>query len=139
PNTYAANAPHWDLLDTGIRAESWVWAYQMILNSAAWTADANTLFLYKLQQTGDFLRRVTPYALSSNRTIFHSKGLLQIAQLVPEFSNAADWETYSRGLLFNAMDAQLYNDGGHVEESPGYAGNVIDDLLEAYWLDQKKG
>ena len=138
PNTWAANDPHWNLLDTSIRAESWAWAYQMISNDPAWTADANTLFLYKLYQHGDFLRKVTPYDLASNRALFHAKGLLTIAQLMPKFTGAADWETYSRGLLFNAMDAQLYNDGGHVEASPGYTANVVDDLLEAYWLDQQK-
>jgi hypothetical protein len=37
------------------------------------------------------------------------------------------------------MDAQLYPDGGHIEESPNYAVNVINDLLEAYWLDRLKG
>jgi hypothetical protein len=139
PNSYGANAPHWNLLDTAIRAESWAWSYQQIVNSAAWTADANTLFLYKLQQTGDFLRRVTPYDAASNRTVFHAKGLLSIAQLAPEFLGASEWETYSRALLFKAFDAQFFNDGGHVEQSPGYTANIVDDLLEAYWLDQKKG
>ncbi len=111
----------------------------MILNSSAWTSTDNTLFLYELAQTGDFLRNVTPYALTSNKTIFHAKGLLEISQLMPEFTNAADWQTYSRGLLFNAMDAQFYPDGGQVEQSPGYTANLVDDLLEAYWLDQKMG
>jgi hypothetical protein len=139
PNTWAASPPHWNLLDAAIRAESWTFTYQMLVGSAAWAADTNTLFLVKLYEHGDFLRRVTPYELSSNRSLFHAKGLHSIAQLVPEFVGASDWETYSRGLLFNAMDAQLYNDGGHLEASPGYTANVIDDLLEAYWLDQKKG
>ncbi|HEX8522100.1 MAG TPA: alginate lyase family protein [Tepidisphaeraceae bacterium] len=138
PNSYTSNTPHWNLLDTSIRAESWTWAYQMILNSGAWTADANTLFLYQLYQHGDFLRRVTPYDAASNRAIFHAKGLLSIAQLVPEFTGASDWETYSRAMLFKGMDAQFYNDGGHVEQSPGYTANIADDLLESYWLDQKK-
>src|SRR5439155_11394107 len=95
--------------------------------------------LYKLYQHGDFLRRVTPYDLTTNRSLFEAQGLLQLAQLVPEFAGSADWETYARGLLFDAMDAQLNPDGGHAESSPGYAGNVILSLLELYWLDQKKG
>src|SRR5439155_21293000 len=116
-----------------------VWSYQMVLGSGGWTGDANSLFIYELYKHGDFLRRVTPYALSSNRSLFEATGLLEIAQLMPEFDNAADWETYGRNLLFGAMDGQLNADGGHAESSPGYAGSVIDSLLEMYWLDQKKG
>jgi hypothetical protein len=139
PNTWASSDPPWQPLDTAQRADNWVWAYQMVLGSAGWTSDANTLFLYKLYQHGDFLRRVTPYALSSNRSLFEASSLLEIAQLVPEFDNAADWETYGRNLLFGAMDAQLNADGGHAESSPGYAGQVILSLLESYWLDQLRG
>ncbi len=129
----------WQPLSVGMRADSWAWSYQMVLGSAGWSASANTLFLYKLYQHGDFLRRVTPYALTSNRSLFEAQGLLEIAQLVPEFSSSADWEIYSRKLLFSAMDAQLYADGGHFEESPGYAGSIITSLLEMYWLDRRKG
>ncbi|HYO10990.1 MAG TPA: alginate lyase family protein [Tepidisphaeraceae bacterium] len=139
PNQFATMDPPWQPLDTAFRADNWTWAYQMVLGSAGWTGTANTLFLYKLQQHGDFLRRVTPYALDSNRSLFEASGLLQIAHLVPEFSDSADWKTYARNLLFGAMDKQINADGGHAESSPGYAGSVINSLLEMYWLDQKKG
>jgi hypothetical protein len=137
PNTFTEIK--WYPLDTAMRAENWTWAYQMVLGSSGWTGSANTLFLYKLWQHGDFLRRVTPYALTSNRSLFQATGLLEIAQLVPEFGAAPEWETYSRNLLFNAMDAQINADGGHAESSPGYAGQIISLLLESYWLDQQKG
>ncbi len=135
----AASDPPWQPLDVAFRSDNWVWAYQMVLGSAGWTGDANSLFLHELYQHGNFLRNVTPYALSSNRSLFQATGLLEIAQLMPEFDNAADWETYGRNLLFGAMDGQLNGDGGHAESSPGYAGDVILSLLEMYWLDQKKG
>ena len=139
PNAWASSDPPWQPLDVAERSDNWVWAYQMVLGSAGWTSDANTLFIWKLYQHGDFLRKVTPYALSSNRSLFEATGLLEIAQLMPEFDNASDWETYGRNLLFGAMDGQLNADGGHAESSPGYAGQVIDSLLEMNWLDQKKG
>jgi hypothetical protein len=139
PNAWATDDPPWQPLDVAHRADNWTWAYQHVLGSAGWTADANTLMLYKLYQHGDFLRRVTPYALSSNRALFEAQGLMEVAHLVPEFDNAADWKSYGRNLLFGAMDAQINADGGHAESSPGYAGAVINSLLESYWLDQKKG
>jgi hypothetical protein len=82
---------------------------------------------------------VEPYPLASNRSMFEAQGLFEIAQLVPEFDNAADWKTYSRNLLFSAMDAQVNPDGGHAESSPGYMGQIISALLESYWLDKRKG
>jgi hypothetical protein len=129
----------WQPLSVATRAMSWTWAYQMLLGSSQWDAQSNTLFLYKLYEHGDFLRRVTPYALDTNRSLFEAQGLLDIAHLVPEFIGAADWKTYGRGLLFGAMDNQLNADGGHAESSPGYATNVVSALLELYYLDQKKG
>jgi hypothetical protein len=139
PNQWASSDPPWEPLDVAQRADNWTWAYQMILNSSAWTGTANTLFLYKLYQHGDFLRRVTPYAASSNRSTFEATGLLEIASLVPEFDQAADWNSYGHTLLFQSMDGQFNADGGQDESSPGYAGAVIQQLLEMYWLDQKQG
>ena len=54
PNSWASNDPPWEPLDVAQRADNWVWAYQMVLGSAAWTGDANSLFIYELYQQGDF-------------------------------------------------------------------------------------
>ena len=139
PNDWPKLAPRWNLLDASVRASSWSWTYQMVLGGSGWTAQANTLFLAKLYEQGDFLRRVTPFAVNGNRALVHASGLLQIAQVMPEFTTSPEWETYARKLLFSAMDAELYPDGGHIEQSPNYAINVINDLLEAFWLDRLKG
>ena len=135
----AGNDPGWQAFSVAVRAGAWTWAYPMLLNSTGWTGAANTLMLAKLWEHGDYLRRVTPYALDRNRALFEAAGLMQVAHLVPEFTGTADWKAYGRNLLFGAMDHQLNPDGGHAESSPGYAGNVILALLEMYWLDQKKG
>ena len=107
PNTYLTQQPHWFLLDTSIRAEYWTWSYFQVLGSPGWTGAANTLFLYKLDQHGDFLSRVAPSPLSSNRVISHAKGLLNVAEMFPEFTGAASWETYARDLLFKSMAANF--------------------------------
>src|SRR5439155_19319736 len=130
------DSPAWQPFGVATRVDAWTWAYQMMVGSAGWTADANSLFLYKLYQQGDRLRSVPPYALTSNRSQVEAQALLQIAQLFPEFDKASNWETYGRNLLFGAMDAQLNPDGGHVESRPGYAGNVLLAIVEMYLLDQ---
>ncbi|MGH7175913.1 MAG: heparinase II/III family protein, partial [Tepidisphaeraceae bacterium] len=127
------------VLDTGIRVESWCWAYYLLLGSGAWSKEANSLFLYKLFQQADFLSTATSYGNTDNRTISHAKGWFFIAGLFPEFTSAAAWETASRQLLFDATDGQFYNDGSHREQSPGYTQGIVEDLLEAKLLDQLNG
>ncbi|HEV2292486.1 MAG TPA: alginate lyase family protein [Tepidisphaeraceae bacterium] len=139
PSSWSPDAKQWNLLDTSVRAHTWVWVHQTVLNSSGWTPAANTLLLAKLWEHGDHLRRVRAYSLASNRTLIHASALMHIAQLMHEFTDSPGWETYGRKLLFGAMDAQFHPDGGHIEQSPNYAVNGINDLLEAYWLDTRKG
>jgi len=139
PATFSATDQKGWLLDTSVRVESWVWSYQQVLASSAWSKEANSLFLYKLNQQGQFLASSTPYPTSDNRSLSEAKAWLYIAQVFPEFVGSATWETNARALLFGAMDGQFYDDGSHVEQSPGYASGVIEDLLEVKKLDQING
>jgi hypothetical protein len=95
-----------------------------VLPSTTWSKEANSLFLYKLNQQGQYLATATSYPSSDNRSLSHAKGWLYVAQLFPEFVGATTWQTNARTLLFNALDGQFYNDGSHVEQSPGYASRV---------------
>ncbi|MEM6315839.1 MAG: heparinase II/III family protein, partial [Planctomycetota bacterium] len=127
-----------------IRTEYWQWSYFLALGDANWESDANTLMLLKLNEAGNFLLTNADAALESgevdsNRDLTLAKTLQHLGQAFPEFANAADWEATGRELLFAAMDAQLYDDGSHVEQSPGYAAGVVEDLIDAYVLDQRNG
>src|SRR5205814_6617362 len=64
---------------------------------------------------------------------------LYVAELFPEFTAAANWQTRARQLLFDAMDGQLYDDGSHREQSPGYTQSIIEDLLETKLLETRNG
>lgn len=129
------------LLDTSLRVENWLWAGFTMLGDSDWTAAGNSLWIYKLIQQGDYLysqaQTTTDYA--SNRTISLAKSLLMLAQMFPEIDTAPAWETTARNLLYTAWDAQLFADGSHVEQSPTYTAGVVEDLLEAKWLDEKNG
>ncbi|HEV2295542.1 MAG TPA: alginate lyase family protein [Tepidisphaeraceae bacterium] len=140
PATWATTGGvSWDLLSASLRVEHWIWTYQMVLNSAEWTKEANTLFISRLWEHGDFLARAKAYEPSTNRSLFHAKSEMMLAQVFPEFLGAPSWELQGRNRMFAAMDAQLYNDGSHVEQSPNYTGLVIEDVLEAKWLDELNG
>ncbi len=131
--------PQWDRLNAAVRAESWSWTYSLMLTSPRWTTEANTLFLAKVLEHGRFLYEVTPAALATNHALSHAQGLLYIAQLFPEFKAAATWERYARDLLFRSMDAQLFDDGSHVEQSPNYAAVITGWLVETRLLDERNG
>lgn len=129
------------LLDSSIRAENFTWTLFSMLGSPQFSDASVSLLTYKLLQHADFLaaNATTPGDPSSNRVISLAKGLHYLGTLFPEFDAAANWRTAARNLLFSAMNVQFYPDGGHVEQSPGYTVGVLDDLLEAKYLDQLNG
>ncbi|MBC7785574.1 MAG: alginate lyase family protein [Burkholderiales bacterium] len=125
----------------GLRVDNWLMAYYSMLGSSAWTGSANSLMLYKLVQQGDVLNTVSAGLtdFGNNRTISIGRSLMYLGELFPELNTAASWESRGRSVVFASMDGQLYEDGSHREQSPGYAVNVIDDLVEAYKLDAING
>lgn len=135
--------PRWWLQDAALRGQTWVDAYFKVLGTSGWDATSNTLFLHRIFLHGDFLRKVTPLPLDQNQTATHAAGLLNIAQLFPEFKGSngskGSWDTYGRKLLANAFGKQFYADGGHIEQSVTYQGSVLHTLLERYQLDKLNG
>ncbi|MDB5319825.1 MAG: heparinase [Phycisphaerales bacterium] len=139
PDDWAASSPHWWLLDAADRAKNWIDAYFLALGSADWTPAANTLFLKKIGEHGDFLDRVTPSSVLKNRTAIHAAGLLRVALMFPEFTLAAAWETHAVDLTFRCLGTQFYPDGGQVEETPSYQASALDAFLETYKLSELNG
>ena len=127
---------------SALRAENWAWTYQTMLGGPGWTATDQSLLLYKVMQQGDFLHDVAQAGgldPASNRTLALGKNLLALGQAFGEFDAAADWERAGRELVFRSMDAQLYPDGSHVEQSITYTAGALTDLLEARQLDKVNG
>jgi hypothetical protein len=138
-NDWPDAGPQWNRLNAAVRAERWAWTYALMVSSPRWTKETNTLMLVEVLDHGRFLYEVDAAPITSNHAISHGQGLLYLAQLFPEFSNASRWERRGRDLLFRGMDAQLYNDGSHVEQSPGYAEVILGWLLESKRLDERNG
>jgi hypothetical protein len=136
PDDWIASSPHWWLLDVAARAKNWLDAYFMVLGSADWTAQANTLFLARLFDHGDFLYRVTPSGYAKNRTALHAGGLLRVGMIFPEFADAPAWENKGVDMTFRSLAAQFRPDGSHVEQTPAYQITADDAFLETYFLGQ---
>jgi hypothetical protein len=139
PNTWRNADPDWQRLPTSIHGDTWSWAYALMIGTAKWNGEANTLFLKNIYEHGRFLVEVEPDELYSNQALIHGQGLTYIGQYFPEFTDAATWEAEGRDLLFDSMDEQIYPDGSHYEQSPNYAAAVIQRLLETKQLDARNG
>jgi hypothetical protein len=138
PEDWAASRGWW-LLDASDRVNNWTYAYFMILGSADWTPQANTLFLKELLEHGDFLEQVMPSAYKKNRTALHAAGLQRAGLLFPEFTDAPAWEYRGTDMTFRCLAAQFYPDGGHVEQTPAYAAATLNALLEGFRLADANG
>ena len=139
PNSWPSSGPHWWLLDAADRASNWTDAYFMVLGSADWTPAANTLFLKKIWEHGDFLDRAAAASFKTNNTAIQAGGLLRIGMMFPEFTAAAGWENHGVDMTFQCLEAQFYPDGGHIEETPAYAASAADAFLENYQLAALNG
>jgi hypothetical protein len=139
PNDWPSSSPHWWLLDAADRASNWIDAFFMVLGSADWTPAANTLFLKKIWEHGDFLDRATPSSYKTNKTAIQAGGLLRIGMMFPEFTAAAGWENHGVDMTFRCLEAQFYPDGGHIEETPAYAASAANSFLENYRLAALNG
>ncbi len=127
--------------DTAVRLDTWIWTYQIALASDAWTARANSVLLHQLGQQGDYLYQyaVKTNRASNNQELSMGKALLQLGQFMPEFKTAHHWESRGRGTLYMSLTQQFFDDGAHAEQSPGYAMQAIEDLMDAYHLDNLNG
>jgi hypothetical protein len=142
PNAKAEAAnrnPAWATLTAADRADNWVKAYMIVLGSADWTPEANTLMLHRLWQHGDFLSRKRAGSPLSNKTTVHGAALYKLGLLFPEFREAAVWERQGANLMRKCLAAQFRPDGGHVEQSPSYHAVAADLFLDAHRLAQVNG
>jgi hypothetical protein len=139
PDDWPSHATQWSPLDTADRVRNWIETYYRVLGAPAWTPAANSLFLYRLFDQGDFLSRVTPSAYTKNRTAVHAAALVRIGILFPEFTDAPVWEYHGFDMTFRCLGAQFYPDGGHVEETPAYEAATANAMFEDFYLAQLNG
>jgi hypothetical protein len=138
-------APRWHLLDTAIRADTWVWTYELLLDTPEWTPEINSLFVYFLWQHGRFLHHNLPLThkhipiAGVNWLIMEAQGLLNIALLFPEFKQSIDWKTQALVKLEECLVSQFEADGGHVEQSPSYHECCLRWLAEPLHLARLNG
>lgn len=108
-------------MDVAIRAVNWIWAYYLIRDSGALSADFLAYWLASLRQHGDYLlRNLEDGWPRTNHLIADLTGLAYLGILFPELPGAARWRLVGLERLWDELERQVYPDGLDYEASLGY-------------------
>ncbi|MFC7618991.1 heparinase II/III family protein [Microlunatus sp. GCM10028923] len=65
--------------------------------------------------------------------------LIQLAAVLPDLTEAPDWDRRGRERLLEHLELDVYPDGGHYERSPGYHVMCLDAVQLAAMIDRRYG
>ncbi|HUU28442.1 MAG TPA: alginate lyase family protein [archaeon] len=126
---------HWDYLawgnlQAGIRARIWPSAWEFLIDSPAFSGDFFIRLLFSIVQHKDYLRAVAPKSefgilADHNHYIMEMEGLFNLAVMFPEFKTSAGDRDFAIMELDRCRRNQILEDGGHIEETPGYHAGCI--------------
>ncbi len=131
-------SPWWRTINAGIRGDTWLWAYTLFLHSPAMTPELHAQILGALAEHGRVLRHHHK-SPTGNWCVMEMQGLLNIAVLFPEFSEARAWQEYARTMLVTCIERQVRPDGVQLEQSPNYHKGCIRWFLEPMMLAERNG
>lgn len=121
----------WRTIEAGIRmAHTWPDAWNYFLHAPEFTDADMLLMLRSFYEHGRYLRA---HQTSGNWILHELGGLFALGSIFPEFSEAAEWRTFSAERMHSEMSLQLLPDGGQWELSPGYhrvSIEYLSDLVE---------
>ncbi len=142
-----ANPPYtginWSsMLELSLRCVSWLWALHFFVerdeppNDRAWLVD---LLLGIDRQLSLVEQNLSTYFSPNTHLIGEALALYVVGQCLPELSGARRWAALGRETLSRQADAQICEDGGHVERSPHYHRYVLDFYLLALAVARATG
>ena len=124
--------PGWEPYPLSLRVANWATVLGT-LAGAGTGADRIKRLIQALAAQGRFLGRHLEYHLGGNHLIKNAKALL-ILGVLTDGSEGAGLRQRGRALLLSELRRQVLADGGHVERSPLYHGQVLEDVLDCLAL-----
>ena len=124
--------PGWEPYPLSLRIANWATALGALADAGA-GADRADRLIDALAAQGRFLRRHLEHHLGGNHLIKNAKALLILGALV-DGGEGAEWRRRGRALLVSELRRQVLADGGHVERSPLYHAQVLEDVLDCLAL-----
>jgi uncharacterized heparinase superfamily protein len=120
--------PGWEPYPLSLRLVNWAAALGAL--SAPLSAQGRVAPVVRsLAAQGRFLARHLEYHLGGNHLIKNAKALIFAGTLV-EGLEGAGWRRRGGALLLTELRGQVLPDGGHVERSPLYHAQVLEDMLD---------
>jgi hypothetical protein len=129
----------WKTLNGAIRvADAWLPSYELVRHSEAFPADVHILFLHSvLEHARELASHV--FDTTHNHTVKEMGGLLSIALVFPEFSEAAAWRKLAVETLEACIRDQVFRDGVHFEATPAYHKLAIEWFVQPYLHGKRAG
>lgn len=120
----------WRTIEAGIRTGGvWPECFFRMLGSPVFTDDA---VITMLKSFCEHARHLRAHPTGNNWLAMEMNGLFHTSVLFPEFREAAEWQSYSSGRLYEEMELQVYPDGAQVELATGYHGVSLINFLGTY-------
>ncbi len=128
----------WRILEAGLRAQSWIWAYHLMQDSAEIDAGFIGELFGSLYEHADFLSFYIGDP-NINHAIMEMQGLFMIGLLCREHSRADYWVELAKERIELCMHRQVGSDGIQIERSVFYHNECIKLFCEPYILGRKTG
>ena len=114
----------WRSLEVGIRMfDSWNRTYDRLLHTDLMTVENHTKIVISFYEHALVLREMSPRFwpdANHNHYLHEMLGLLEIACRFPDMKESDSWREFAIHELGRCARAQLTEDGGQIEGSPGY-------------------
>jgi uncharacterized heparinase superfamily protein len=119
----------------GVAWEPYPTSRRLIVWSLAWhMLGRDKRFAAAIAQQAAYLARHLERDLDNNHLVANAKALAWAGLLLPDLPGASIWRRQGLARLWDALQAQVREDGGHVENSTGYHLSVWLDGLETMLL-----
>lgn len=128
-------------MDVAIRVVNWLWGYYFFCLSPSLSDDFRNVFFMSLLNHARHIRGNLEYSedLTGNHYLADIVGLVFLAVLVPEFTEAEEWRTFGARELEGEMQKQVYSDGMDFEASIPYHRLALEFFAAAYLLLKLNG
>lgn len=114
----------WSTLNATVRIYgTWIDMYYILRHSPVWNGDLQFVYLTEIREHGRYL--MTHAARQGNWVVAEARGLVELGVMFPEFKEAKQWRDEGFARLKRELDIQVFDDGIHVERTPGYHSMVM--------------
>ncbi|MNC13028.1 Heparin-sulfate lyase precursor [compost metagenome] len=136
-DTFRVQHCTWEPLTVGVRMFNLPEGFITFFSSPAFTNEVKMKLIKSLHQHAQYVRQY--HAVHGNHACMQFRGLLQIALLLPELTEAPEWLGYSLREFPYYIRQNVYEDGVQFEASPNYHLVVMRDLYEVVPLFRSVG